>query len=518
MSGSAARRAFDGAFAISLSMLLALAFWSSRDGFFILDDWLILRQGARAGGLFDDYNGHLSTVIVALYRALAEAFGFRYVPFLVTGLVSLFAAPLAYYLLTRRLLTAPLAAVLALSWFACEQAWLGPGELNHFLALAGGIGCAAALDRGRAADPWLAAGLTFALASSGAGVAVMAGCLVHAVCVRAPVRRWVAVLGPSIAWVLWWSAVGRHYEPHGEDITVGQALEQAWGIAVGAFEALGLHSRVLGWGLLVGHLALGASLLRRGFGAAANWLAWTAGLAAWVVGVGLARGESAAGDVSRYQFIAIGFILLSLVPRRQPGWVARIEQRSSAAIVVGLSLGILLVGAARAPSQARDTTIGELVDSAAPLNRGRVVVAALGADALPDATSLGPTMGFLTAAEVRQLLDRYGYPFDPSVSPDALLVRVGAVEVAIEGRSRPASCPRLEAPFQVSQATAADPLLVWAPEEPVTIELRRFGQAWVPVHTADPGSIVRLRLPALESDTPWEVKAVGACGQVPRAG
>ncbi|MDP1807521.1 MAG: hypothetical protein Q8K72_20250, partial [Acidimicrobiales bacterium] len=242
----------------------------------------------------------------------------------------------------------------------------------------------------------------------------------------------------------------------------------------------------------------------------ANWLAWTAGLAAWTLGLATSRGVLANADVSRYQLIAVGFILLSVVPRSRPAWATRLEQPTRAPALAVLCALVLLAGAARIPSLARDSSFAQVMDNSAPLDRGRLVVVDVGPEALPDDTELPVTMGFLSAGEVRGLLDRYGHPFS-STEPDAELVEVGAVEVSVAPGRRPTDCSPIDAPLFVESATAVDPLVLWSPDGPVDVALRRFGDAWVPLTTTTPGSVVRLRLPKLESQVPWQIRAFGAC-------
>ncbi len=66
--------------------------------FFWLDEWPLMKQGRSLTGLFDQYNGALSTISLGVYRVLPQLFGFNYTPVRVVGFASLFAVPLAYYL------------------------------------------------------------------------------------------------------------------------------------------------------------------------------------------------------------------------------------------------------------------------------------------------------------------------------------------------------------------------------------------------------------------------------------
>ena len=111
-------------------------------------------------------------------------------------MVVVVVVPIAFYVSNRRVLTAPLAALITLPLLWPAGANVYPGELNHPLAVLGGIGSAAALNRGRRADGLLAASLTFALASTSCGIAVATACLVHNLVFGAWWRRWVATVLP----------------------------------------------------------------------------------------------------------------------------------------------------------------------------------------------------------------------------------------------------------------------------------------------------------------------------------
>ena len=151
--------------------------------YYFADDWRLTLQAGTFAGLFKPYNDHLSVLILGVYRGVVELVGFDYTPSRVLGFAVLFAVPLAYFLASRRRLGAFLAALLALPliWYG-RYIDLFSGSFNHYLALLGGIVCAAALNHDsddRRADWMLAVGLAFALCSAGGGVAVAAACFVH---------------------------------------------------------------------------------------------------------------------------------------------------------------------------------------------------------------------------------------------------------------------------------------------------------------------------------------------------
>ena len=93
---------------------------------------------------------------------------------------------------------------LPLVWYG-RYISLNPSQLNHYLALLGGIGCAAALNRGRRADWVLAGSLAFSLCSAGGGVAVAAACLVHnALHASAAATLARRAWSRHSLWLVWW--------------------------------------------------------------------------------------------------------------------------------------------------------------------------------------------------------------------------------------------------------------------------------------------------------------------------
>ncbi|MEO7572973.1 MAG: hypothetical protein ABIX10_11120, partial [Acidimicrobiales bacterium] len=119
----------DIAYAGFLIAFFVFALRATGDYFFWWDDWLLVRQSGSFEGMVDQYNGHLSVVILAVYRVLVELFGLDYGPFRVVGLICLFLVPISYYLVNRGQLGRGLAAVLGLSFFAVEGISFIPAEL-----------------------------------------------------------------------------------------------------------------------------------------------------------------------------------------------------------------------------------------------------------------------------------------------------------------------------------------------------------------------------------------------------
>ncbi|MEO6317306.1 MAG: hypothetical protein ABIP36_00845, partial [Acidimicrobiales bacterium] len=384
-----------------------------------------------------------------------------------------------------------------------------PAELNHFLALVGAIGCAGSLNRDRAADRWLAASLALALASAGGGVAVAAACVAHNLCTRASARRWLSVLGPAALWGSWWLIVGRGYGA-GASLTPQQAISFTTNLIEAAFSSLGLHASVLGRLLTIAYLAVGCSVLRGGARGAANWLAWTAGLGVWSIGLAYSRGFLTDLQAFRYQFVAVGFILLAVVPRQPiqtPSWLLRRANRSRAA---GLVVVVILSGAVRFNAMAVELREpSQFVSQVSRESEGRLVVLGLTPEVVPEDRVLPIAMGGLRAADIRSLLDRYEHSAPASV--DRFLVTSEVTRSF--GRPAPLdqACQRVTAPFSHTETASGRPLSLWSVDVDVDVDVRRFGSEWIRLGTAHAGRGLRIVLPGLDSGVPWQVRAVGAC-------
>ena len=485
--------------------------------YFSGDDWSLLRQSGSFRGMLAPFNNHPSVTILALYRALFEVFGFSYGPFRVTALLCLLAAPVAYFVTTRRLLTPPLAAVAALSLLSFSGLDLSPSWLNHYLVLVGGIICAAALNRGRRADWVLAGALAFSLSAAGGGVAVAAACVVHNVCTRASLRRWLVVLGPVALWGVWKLASG---DEQRRKVPFSESLRFAGDVAVSPFGHLGLGNTVLTAILMIAFVGYGLWRLRQGLAAASNFLAWTVALAVWTAGLAYSRGSyflwlpGVQVDPSvRYVLLALGFVLLAVVPRRPIVWPTRFPIATDSRLITASAVVILLLGVAGAMRihdsvQAR----ADQMSAATVGIQSGLVALGLGPEVIPDDFRMERfAFGWLTAGEARTLLRRGGDPFPSTpATVDRYLVEVGGVTTTPVGR-RDRKCARLTEPI-VRQPNKFDfPLYLWSDQETWTISVRRFGTDWVEVSESEANEVVQVNLPGLGFEEPWQVRADGAC-------
>ncbi len=431
-------------------------------------------------------------------------------------MVGLFAVPAGYFLTTRRQFGAVVAALLALPlvWYG-RYISLIPNQLDHFLVLLGGIGCAAALNRGRRADWVLAGSLAFALCSGGGGVAVAAACLAHNLCTRAPLRRWLAVLVPAFAWLVWWLIeVGHASDLGGYTMTTSQTLHFVRDLAYTPFETTALGVGVLAMVLVAAFVAYGIWTLSKGLNAGANFVAWSIGFLVWAVGIANSRGLLFASvTVFRYRYVALGLLLLAVVPRRPIVWPARFPIDTDRRFVIAGAVVVLALGSARGLAVRDDMRTTADIQSAGLLaTRGETLVVELGPDVVPDETVLPFEFGGLRAAELRALFADYGNPFPPGrAAVDQQLVDMGNVHSDPDGPRRVSV--HTPDPALHLHADRRSPLPI-----PVVADRRRSPSTCAASVTigsgsdeGKPGVALRLALPGLGSDTPWRVRANGAC-------
>lgn len=377
--------------------------WLTQRSWFYLDDWPLVLRGRHLGDFVQPYNSHLSVVLLAIYRAHMELFGFRtYLPLRVAGSLSLAAVPIGVFLALRQGRGPAVAALVALPLVWFRHMSLEPAALNLYLAAAFGAGCAWALGRpsSRRHDLTVAVMLTLSLCSAGGGSAVAVACLVFAACTRAPRRRWVAVLVPTATWVLWWLRYSGGANPPITSDRLGAsglARSVATNLA-GSFRQLALGNRAVGLVLAVAFVTWGVAVVGRyGVAGGAALLAWSAALVAWWFGLALSRGKGA--DVTgqfRYAYVAATFVALALAPT--PGQPSR----------------------RRTGSVAGPDPAGAFQDAGPTPAAGAITTAAPGR--LPGPASAGATTVSATATSAvgRSALLRIDRPADERQAPDPL--------------------------------------------------------------------------------------------------
>jgi hypothetical protein len=312
------------ALAVTVSGLLLLHL--TRGSSFWVDDWNFVtqRRGDSVHTFLSPYQGHLSLVPIAIYRALFAVFGIgSYTPYrvIVIGLSIVVAILLYIYAQARiggfgALLLTALMLFLGPGWedtmWAFQVAWL--------IVAAAGITALLALDRrGRTADVVACLCVLLAICSTSVGIAVAVGIAVDLAVVR---RRWRdgwIVAGPLVLYSVW----ALHYHPVTITAsTIPSAPGNAVQAAAAALSALtGLSGTtpldqtgqelVYGIPLLIGLLiAAGRQVARRRVSARAFSLLIM--LVAFTVMVTLVRGETMSLLASRYVYFYSLFVALAV--------------------------------------------------------------------------------------------------------------------------------------------------------------------------------------------------------------
>ena len=398
----------DAVFLVAIAVTIRDLLPPTRGTFFWADDWPMALRGRTPGDFLEPYNGHLSIVPIAVWRASYAVFGFgTYVPLRLVGLLSLVGISVAIFVVFRTRTGPLVAGVAATSILWYRGTSLEAVAFNHYLVLVAAVVCAYALtQRGRNSDWAVAILLTFALSSAGGGVAVAAACVVHAACTRPGRARWLAVGVPSVIWLVWWVAYARHASelPEQLRLSTGQTVHAVYDGVRASFDGLAFGSRV--GGIVLGVLFLAHLLwrLQQGLRASAIALAWSAALIVWWVGLAFNRAVLLDPETFRYQMFGSVMVLLALLPPapivRMRAWRTPVAALALAAFVAVLALA----------------NHGPTVDAAhlqrqfASFGKQQMIVANQGRAAVPDAYHYGISLGYRSAREYREAVRLYGTP------------------------------------------------------------------------------------------------------------
>jgi hypothetical protein len=495
-------RVVDGVFAVLTLVTVVCWYLWTRSLTFLADDWAMIDRGRSFVDVFRPYNAHLSVVPILVWRASYHLFGLRtYAPLRLIGIVSLALVGVGLFLEVRARVGSSVALLAGTIVLWYPGLAVAPQTFNHYLALAAGVLCASALRRERSSPYLLAGALTFSLCSSGVGVAVAAGCVAYVLVSRAPLQRWVAVLVPTGAWLVWWLLVAHQSSPpYGRSL--GQQPSFIWHGIVQSFSGLTFGNR--GGGLVVAAVFV-VSLAwrcRHSLRAGCGGLAWTVGLLAWWVGVALSRGLFASPDRGYYDLIGTVFVLLAAVPEHLAPSRARLLARRE--VMAATMLLAALVVVINQGSIRNGTHEAVAVSARARTN---LAVALLGRDVVPDDQVVPLGFAFLTAGHLRQLVHTYGAPPGTRLAdPDAALIRPGAFGIAT--RPTPQRCRDLDGTVPLAPN---DGILLHSTGGAVPVQLRRFGDRYRTITTIPSGGTISLQVPAWFAVVPWHLRAPGAC-------
>ncbi|MBX3314991.1 MAG: hypothetical protein KF906_11790 [Actinobacteria bacterium] len=489
---------------------------------FFADEWAMADQVRSTKGIFHPYNGHLSVLILSLYRVLLGTFGFEtYLPYRIAGVASFVSVGAAMYALVRREVGAVAAVVAGAVVLWPRGVSIEPGGLNHSLAALGAVVCAAGLVApGRRRDLAVAGGLAFALASAGGGVAVAAAAIVHSVLTRARRQRWIAVVVPAAAWLVWY-AVAVDEDSAAADLRPGliELARVAARESIRSFSSITLGNRVGGAVVALVVLAVLVVRLRRGPAAAAGTVGWLVGLYVWWFGLAWSRWLFLDERTFRYEFTSSVLILLALLPsRRRVGDVdpvaAVIDRLVPERVVSAVRsrwaapVALVLVSVALVPTVRSDAQAwGDLYADLAVGTRNQVASVSFGPDAVPDDVVLGFAIGSREAGTVRDLFDRFEPP-SWSGDFDEYVQRTTSLR---EPFVSTLTCDPVRARAQVEVRPAGEALVIAPEDHAVSVEVGRFGEAPVRRTTLDAGDSVVVVMTRQVSAEPWTVRAEGAC-------
>lgn len=468
---------------------------------FFFDEWnLVVNRGGHSLDVFlRPHNEHASTVGVLIYKALFETAGlghygvYRLVGVLLmellAGLVYVYARPR----LGRWWALFPASALVMVG--AAPEHVLQPFQMTFTLSLVGALVALLAFDRGR--DRLASAGLVVSLFSSSVALGLF-GAFVLELVLRRDRRRAVRVLAaPAVLYGAWWIGYSTASTPLSNLPHVLGFMEVEYVTAVRGLTTLTVMNAAAAL-LLLGVTvvaACGSTGLRPRF-----WFAVAAPLAYWLSTALLRYGESPP-DTQRY--IYPGVLMLALLVcelgagRRLPAFSARV------AVVAGALLVALLLDNAGQVDEKRGTQSPQFARILRPelgaleLARGAVRDPGFAPDPLraPD----------LTAANYLAALDRY--PGSPGASPEEIaaadvdaraaadMVLFGAVAPTVEPADRACAAT----PETALDLTFASALLVTARRAPVTVTLRRFGDAPAVTLTVAARAAGRVALPAADA-------------------
>ena len=492
----------DVVFALLTLVTMVCWYLWTRSLTFLTDDWAMIDRGRSFTDFFRPYNGHLSVVPITVWRASFHVFGLRtYLPLVLVGIVSLALVAVASFLEVRARVGSGVALFVGAVVLWYPPVTIAPQTFNHYLAMAAGVLCASMLRRERSSPYLLAGALTFSLCSSGVGVAVAAACVTYVLVSRAPLRRWVAVLVPTVAWLIWWLLVAHQSTPPFAR-SLGEQASFVWHGIIQSFAGLTFGNRAGGVVLAVVFVAALAWRCRHSLRAGCGGLAWTVGLLAWWVGVALSRGLLASPDRGYYDLIGTVFVVMAAVPEHLAPSRLRLLARREALIAAVVLAALVVVTSA---GGIRDRTHGATVVAARA--RTSMAVALLGRDVVPDDRQIPLGFATVSAGRLRQLVRIYGAPPGTRPSdPDGALIRPDAL--GITPKPAPRHCRDLAA---VIELTPDDGILLHARSGAVPVQLRRFGDRYRTVTTIPPGGTIGLLVPAWYAVVPWQLRAPGAC-------
>ncbi len=398
----------DGAFALIVLVSTVAYFRLFRTSYFWGADWTLALRGQSRGDFLQPYDNQLALVVVGLYRTFYKVFGFdTYAPWRIAGVTAVVTVPVALFFVLRSKTGPFIAAVVATYFLWFPHTSVLTSSIGDYIALFAAVLCAYALTRrDQTSDLVIASMLVLALASAGGGLGIIAACGVYSLCTRAHVRRWLAILVPTAAWLVWWLKYARdsYRAPANVRLGVDHMVHTAFDGIRGSFDALMFGNRTLGTVLAIVFLLHLGWRLRSGITSAANAIAWSAALIVWWAMLVYTRGEATEVGSTTARLVGAVFIVLASVPPTRLTLPDRL--RSPVAAIALLVVAALFVVVNH--SAIRDAAHASRENATA--TRRQVVIANLGAETVPDSRRFSADLGGLTAGQYRQVIDLYGRP------------------------------------------------------------------------------------------------------------
>jgi len=513
-----AMRIADAVFAVAVVATFVCYFVKSRGIILNGDDWATVPRGNTFVDYFRPYQQNMSIVPIAVYHFVFSVYGFgTYWPLRFAGIASHMAIAVTLFLIVRSRWGSAVALVAGVAVLWYPLALLTPSLFNHWLALTGCLIAGWALTWKPGRSDWVVAGaLTFALCTSGVGVAGAAGCFAYVALTKAPLRRWLAVGIPVGLFVVWWFTLAA--DDHGDN-THQSLLDHARYLFDGltySFQFFAPGGRWLGIPLTILFVACIVWQLRLGVRAAAQGLAWAFAIVVWWGGLALTRAGSVSGDPSvfRYRIVTCSFAVLALLPLAQ-SFRTRNLLTSRRALAVALVASFAIVAINR-------PGIFDAVESGNAdygQQAALMVVLNLGPSVIPDDTLVHfDPFVVMRAGRYRALVDRYGeVEGTHAANPDAALVKLTQIR-PLPVKDAGGTCVPLNGETEVPRradirngAYRATRVVLRAPTSDVTVRARRFEDSWVPVGRIPAGTAAAFELPNLIADAPWVLQADGAC-------
>ena len=402
---------------------------------FFYDEWsfIISRRGGSLDAYLSPHNGHLVLFPVIVYKLLFAIVGLRhYLPYQIVGVaLHVLCCGLLYVLARRRVgpwvALAPTTLLLLLG--SAWQDLLWPFQIGYFASIAGGLGALLALDDPeRPRNGLVAALLTWAVVSSGVGLAFVVACGALVIARRDPwIRLWPMVV-PIVIFGIWyvgWST--------GESTSSDALLAAPQYVATAAASATaGIAGLDQSWGapLVIGLLlAVAIRWQRRAEGGPTPMLlAAGAGMLTFWVLAAITRAELAEPTASRYVYIGATFILLLAMEARLGASLRGAWALVAALAVIGAVVANLhLLRAGERALRASDTEVRAsmaAVELAAPVVAPSFVAAPVAAPQLSAAEYLPAVRDLGSPAYSLSELER---------APEGVRLHTDGVLTAAEG-------------------------------------------------------------------------------------